>query len=109
MIFQSHVQANNSASVDKSQALLTSLFKDIELNIQHGHYMGSGGYAKYKSDRDVAEAAYSAAEDLGPMKENVLNEFLQARQAQEHAIITADKVCVLRSSNTQYQFIDSCI
>ena len=54
--------------------------------------MGKGGYKAYKTDRQQAVITYQKTPHKGPMAENTLNLFLEARQAEENAIINADKV-----------------
>ena len=52
----------------------------------------TGGHVKYVEQREKAVETYKQLQDLGPMNDTVLHEYLASREDTEQAIISADQV-----------------
>ena len=55
----------------------------------------TGGYKNYAEQKQRCIKQYQAKSGLGPMKDEMLNAYLEAHKASEDIIIQADKVVLI--------------
>ncbi|XP_031418236.1 guanylate-binding protein 1-like isoform X1 [Clupea harengus] len=82
---------NMEASEKLCRKLLLDLYGPMAANIQQGRYSKSGGYEIYCRDRDAMVAKYRQHGKKGMKGEEVLEKFLQERNAEANSILKADE------------------
>ncbi|XP_031418256.1 guanylate-binding protein 1-like [Clupea harengus] len=82
---------NKEASEELCRKVLLELYEPMAVNIQQGSYAKSGGYEIYCRDRDAMVAEYKQHDKKGMKGEQVLEEFLQEKNAEANSILKADQ------------------
>ncbi|XP_012675999.2 guanylate-binding protein 1-like isoform X5 [Clupea harengus] len=85
------ITLNMEASEKLCRKLLLDLYALIAGNIQQGSYAKAGGYEIYCCDRDAMVAKYRQHDKKGMKGEEVLEEFLQEKNAEANSILMADE------------------
>ncbi|MBN3315397.1 GBP1 protein, partial [Atractosteus spatula] len=82
---------NEEASRKACSDIIDEVFQIVEKNLSAGSYMVAGGYNKFKTDMDEYISIYMAMSDKGVKAEEVLKEYLAAKESIGRAILAADK------------------
>ncbi|KAL7842548.1 hypothetical protein SRHO_G00242370 [Serrasalmus rhombeus] len=82
---------NIEVSEKKCQDLLSDLHEEMNKNLQQGVYTKPGGYELYCRHRDSIITQYHKQPNKGVKAEDVLEEFLRARNVEAHSILQTDK------------------
>ncbi|XP_042560237.1 guanylate-binding protein 1-like [Clupea harengus] len=90
-LFEQLITQNMEASEMLCRKLLLDLYGPMAANIQQGTYAKAGGYEIYCRDRDAMVAKYRQHDKKGMKGEEVLEKFLQEKNAEATAILKADK------------------
>ncbi len=85
-----HLQANKTASKDKSANELRKLYEPIETDLRAGIFAVRGGYKLYSDRMARFQEQYKEILGLGEEKNKVLDEFLTDLESQRKSILTAD-------------------
>uniref|UniRef100_A0A3B4CS21 GB1/RHD3-type G domain-containing protein n=1 Tax=Pygocentrus nattereri TaxID=42514 RepID=A0A3B4CS21_PYGNA len=78
-------------SEKKCHDLLSELHEEMNKNLQQGVYTKPGGYELYCRHRDSIITQYHEQPNKGVKAEDVLEEFLRARNVEAHSILQTDK------------------
>ncbi|XP_042560235.1 guanylate-binding protein 1-like [Clupea harengus] len=90
-LYEQLITQNMEASEMLCQKLLLDLYAPMASNIQQGSYARAGGYEIYCRDRDAMVAKYRQHDKKGMKGEEVLQKFLQERNAEANFILKADE------------------
>ncbi|XP_031418233.1 guanylate-binding protein 1-like isoform X2 [Clupea harengus] len=90
-LYEKLITLNMEASEKLCRNLLLDLYGPIAGNIKQGTYAKSGGYEIYCRDRDAMVAKYRQQDKKGMKGEEVLEEFLQEKNAEANSILKADE------------------
>ncbi|XP_036418332.1 guanylate-binding protein 1-like isoform X3 [Colossoma macropomum] len=82
---------NIEVSEKKCQELLSDLHEEMNKNLQQGVYTKPGGYELYCRHRDSIITQYHIQPNKGVKAEDVLEEFLRARNVEANSILQTDK------------------
>ena len=88
--FRSFIKKNEMESVNVCRKVIGNLYDRIEKKVKRGDYLQPGGYSSYKQDIDYLKSAYWQKPRKGVKAFQVLNEFLQDKEAERQYILAAD-------------------
>nr|XP_023969994.1 guanylate-binding protein 1-like [Chrysemys picta bellii] len=84
-------QRNEVASSDRCRAALLELSQELDDRIGEGVYSVPGGYQRFLDDRQRMVDRYRQVPGKGAKAEEVLQEFLQSKEAVAQSILQTDK------------------
>ncbi|XP_076139556.1 guanylate-binding protein 3-like [Alosa pseudoharengus] len=90
-LYKQLINENMDASEKLCRKLLSDLYAPMAANIQQGIYAKPGGYEIYCRDRDAMVARYRQDGKKGTKGEEMLDEFLQQKNAEANSILMADE------------------
>ncbi|XP_076139524.1 guanylate-binding protein 7-like isoform X1 [Alosa pseudoharengus] len=90
-LYKQLVNENLDASEKQCRKLLSDLYASMAANIQQGNYSKPGGYEIYCRDRDAMVAKYRQHDKKGMKGEEMLEAFLQEKNAEANAILMGDE------------------
>ncbi|KAL2086085.1 hypothetical protein ACEWY4_017144 [Coilia grayii] len=90
-LYEQVITENMNASEKMCRKLLSDLYANIAGNIKQGVYAKPGGYEAYCRERDAMVAKYCQHRKKGVMGEEMLEEFLQEKNAEANSILMADE------------------
>ncbi|KAL2086071.1 hypothetical protein ACEWY4_017130 [Coilia grayii] len=90
-LFDQLTNRNMEASEQLCRKLLSDLYTPIATSIEQGVYAKPGGYEIYRRDRDAMEDKYRQQGNKGMKGEEMLEEFLQEKNAEANSILMADE------------------
>ncbi|XP_062410327.1 guanylate-binding protein 1-like isoform X1 [Sardina pilchardus] len=90
-LYDQLINENMEASEKLCRKLLFDLYAPMAANIQQGSYSKPGGYEIYCRDRDAMVAKYRQHGKKGMKGEEMLEGFLQERNAEANSILMADQ------------------
>lgn len=85
-----YLQENRHLSIRACEDTLSKLYQPIDAK-KAGEYLLPGGYSVYQADMKDLEHQYKETNGLGIMKEQVLLQFMTAKQVDADAILAADE------------------
>ncbi|XP_063061959.1 guanylate-binding protein 1-like [Engraulis encrasicolus] len=90
-LYEQFISQNMEASEMECRKLLLELHSGIAANIERGVYAKPGGYEVYCRERDTMVAKYRQHRKKGMKGEEMLDVFLQEKNAEANSILMADK------------------